>query len=65
MGCALMRLGKTEPALKSLQEAKDIDPTVNPVTFQLGRAFQQAGMLDDARERRRVSRMLARALGRP
>src|SRR5437660_1713705 len=47
-GCAALRLGRPEEALKYLQAAKDIDRTVNPVTFQLGRAHQQLGQFDEA-----------------
>src|SRR6059036_566132 len=34
-GCACLRLGRFEPALKFLQAAKEIDRTINAVTFQL------------------------------
>jgi len=41
-------MGQAEPALKYLQGAKDIDRTINAVTFQLGRAHQQLGQFDEA-----------------
>jgi len=47
-GCACLRLGQAESAAKYLQAAKDIDRTINTVTFQLGRAHQQLGQFDDA-----------------
>src|SRR5260221_6071796 len=47
-GCASLRLGKAEPAVKYLQAAKDIDRTINAVTFQLGRAHQQLAQFEDA-----------------
>ncbi len=47
-GCASLRLGKAAPALQYLQQAKDIDRTINAVTFQLGRAHQQLDQFEDA-----------------
>jgi Flp pilus assembly protein TadD len=47
-GCAQLRLRRFEDALKDLQIARDIDPTVGAVTFQLARAHQELGHLDDA-----------------
>ena len=47
-GCAALRMGKAEQALKFLQGAKEIDRTINPVTFQLGRAHQQLNQFEDA-----------------
>ena len=47
-GCAHLRLGKFEDALKSLQQAKDIDKTVNEVSFQLGVAYEGLKNYDDA-----------------
>ncbi|MBL9171688.1 MAG: VCBS repeat-containing protein [Verrucomicrobiales bacterium] len=40
IGCASLRLGRFEPAVKALQNAKNIDRTINEVSFQLGRAHQ-------------------------
>ena len=48
LGCARLRLGDYTNAVKALQEAKDIDPTVNPVSYQLGRAFAGVGQWNDA-----------------
>ena len=42
LGCAQLRLGHAKEAVQALQQAKDIDRTVNAVSFQLGRAFQSA-----------------------
>lgn len=47
-GCAYLRQGKFEDALKSLQQAKDIDKTVNEVSFQLGVAYEGLRNYDDA-----------------
>lgn len=47
-GCAYLRQGKFEDALKSLQQAKDIDRTVNEVSFQLGVAYEGLRNYDDA-----------------
>jgi tetratricopeptide (TPR) repeat protein len=47
-GCAQLRNARFTEAVQSLQVAKDIDRTVNSVSFQLGRAFQGAGKLEDA-----------------
>ena len=40
MGCSALRLGRFDAAVKSLQAVKDIDRTINEVSFQLGRAQQ-------------------------
>lgn len=40
IGCAALRQGRFEPAVKALQNAKNIDRTINEVSFQLGRAQQ-------------------------
>ncbi len=40
LGCASLRMGRFEAAVKALQNAKNIDRTVNEVSFQLGRAYQ-------------------------
>lgn len=40
LGCACLRLTNFEEAVKNLQRAKEIDPKINAVSFQLGRAFQ-------------------------
>ncbi len=47
-GCAFLRQGKFEDALKSLQQAKDIDRTVNEVSFQLGIAYEGLRNYEDA-----------------
>ncbi|MCI0538873.1 MAG: FG-GAP-like repeat-containing protein [Verrucomicrobiales bacterium] len=47
-GCSLLRLSKFDEAIQSLQSAKNYDVTVNPVSFQLGRAFQGGAKLEDA-----------------
>lgn len=39
-GCAALRLGRFEAAVKALQISKNIDRTINEVSFQLGRAHQ-------------------------
>jgi tetratricopeptide (TPR) repeat protein len=49
-GCSLLRSGSFEEALKSLQIAKDLDHTVNAVSFQLGRAHQGLGQWEPAAE---------------
>ena len=49
-GCSLLRSGSFEEALKSLQIAKDLDHTVNAVSFQLGRAHQGLGQWEAAAE---------------
>src|SRR5215212_9683802 len=38
-GCAYLRLGNAREAVKSLQQAKEMDRTINAVSFQLGRAY--------------------------
>ena len=56
MGCANLRLGNFEDAIKALQQAKDIavrqatgaDSNINVVGFQLGRAHQGLSHWDDA-----------------
>src|SRR5438552_9503830 len=47
-GCASLRLGNAQDALNYLQSAKDIDRTINPVTFQLGDAHQALCQLDQS-----------------
>src|SRR5204863_4238893 len=47
-GCAYLRRAQFDEAIKSLQSAKDIDRTINAVSFQLGRAFQGGGKLEEA-----------------
>lgn len=47
-GCAHLRLQQFEPALQALQQAKDIDRTVNEVSFQLGIAHEGLGQTDAA-----------------
>ena len=49
-GCSLLRSGNFEEALKSLQIAKDLDHTINAVSFQLGRAHQGLGQWEAAAE---------------
>ncbi|HAV62867.1 MAG TPA: hypothetical protein DCY13_10935, partial [Verrucomicrobiales bacterium] len=47
-GCAQLRQGNFAEAVKSLQQAKDIDRTVNEVSFQLGVAYEGMRNYDDA-----------------
>ena len=42
-GCAHVRTGQFGPAVQSLQIAKQIDHTINAVSYQLGRAYQGLG----------------------
>ena len=48
LGCSDLRRGRFEEALKSLQIAKDLDHTINAVSFQLGRAHQGLGQWEPA-----------------
>ncbi len=48
LGCAQLRQNQFSNAVQSLQLAKDADPTMNPVSFQLGRAFQGWNRFEDA-----------------
>jgi Flp pilus assembly protein TadD len=48
LGCANLRLAKFEDALKELQIAHDIDPTVAAVNFQLGRTHFELGHMTEA-----------------
>ncbi|MCS1407804.1 MAG: TPR repeat-containing protein YrrB [Verrucomicrobia subdivision 3 bacterium] len=48
LGCSLLRLGRFEEALQSLQVAKDLDHTINAVSFQLGRAHQALDQFEAA-----------------
>ena len=47
-GCAYIREGNFEEAIKSLQIAKQIDHTINAVSYQLGRAHQGLGQWEPA-----------------
>jgi Flp pilus assembly protein TadD len=48
LGCAQLRENQFSNAVQSLQRAKDADPTVNAVSFQLGRAYQGWNKFDEA-----------------
>jgi Flp pilus assembly protein TadD len=48
LGCAQLRQNQFSNAVQALQQAKDADPTVNAVSFQLGRAYQGWNQFDDA-----------------
>jgi Tfp pilus assembly protein PilF len=48
LGCAQLRQNQFSNAVQSLQQAKDADPTVNAVSFQLARAYQGLGLVDEA-----------------
>lgn len=50
LGAALLRAGDAAGALAALQTAKDIDRTVNNVSFLMARAHQQLGQLEPAAE---------------
>ena len=50
IGCALLRLGQFESAVKSLQQAYDRDQTIAAVAFQLGRAQQGLKQWESAAE---------------
>jgi len=47
-GCAALRLRQFEPALKLLQSAHDLDTKVAAVAFQVGRAHQELGHIEEA-----------------
>lgn len=48
LGCAQLRQNQYSNAVQSFQEAKNGDRTVNPVTFQLGRALAGWGHHEEA-----------------
>ncbi len=48
LGCAQLRQNQFSNAVQSLQQAKDADPAVNAVSFQLARAYQGWGKFDEA-----------------
>lgn len=50
LGCAALRQGSYSNAVQALQQAKSVDRSINPVSFQLGRAFQGWGKFDEAAE---------------
>jgi Tfp pilus assembly protein PilF len=50
LGCSLLRQNAYSNAVQSLEQAKAVDRSVNPVSFQLGRAFQGWGRNDEAAE---------------
>jgi len=50
LGCALLRQNQYSNAVQELQISKDIDRTVNAVSFQLGRAYVGLGLFKDAAE---------------
>ncbi len=50
LGCAQLRQNQYSNAVQSLQEAKNGDRTINPVTFQLGRALAGWGHHEEAVE---------------
>ncbi|MGI8602053.1 MAG: FG-GAP-like repeat-containing protein [Verrucomicrobiales bacterium] len=48
IGCAKLRLGQAEDALKALQQSEFIDAAVSAVHFQIGRACQALGQWEEA-----------------
>jgi len=48
LGCALLRQNQYSNAVQALQSAKDLDRTLNAVSFQLGRAYAGWGRFQDA-----------------
>lgn len=48
LGCALLRQNQYSNAVQALQVAKDVDRTVNTVSFQLGRAYAGWGRFQEA-----------------
>jgi Flp pilus assembly protein TadD len=52
-GCALLRQNQYSNAVQALEEAKSVDRTVNPVSFQLGRALSGWGKYEEAAEQYR------------
>ncbi len=50
LGCAQLRQNQYSNAVQSLQEAKNGDRTINPVTYQLGRALAGWGHHEEAIE---------------
>lgn len=49
LGVSLMRLGRTEDAVASLERAAALSPRANPaVAYELGSAYLQTGELEDA-----------------
>ena len=50
LGCSLLRENAYSNAVQSLEQAKAVDCSINPVSFQLGRAFQGWGRFEEAAE---------------
>ncbi len=50
LGCSWLRQGSYSNAVQSLQQSKAVDRSINPVSFQLGRAFQGWGRFEEAAE---------------
>jgi tetratricopeptide (TPR) repeat protein len=50
IGCADMRLGKAEEALKAFEQSHKLDPAVTALNFQLGLAHERLGHNDEALE---------------
>src|SRR5258706_2001560 len=48
IGCAYLRLGKAEEALKALLQSHQIEPTVTALNFQIALAHDQLGHVDEA-----------------
>ncbi len=48
MGCAHLRKGNAEEALKALQQSHKIDPVVTALNFQMGLAHEQLGHFEEA-----------------
>lgn len=48
LGCARLRQNQYTNAVQSLQIAKDIDRSINPVSFQLGRAYAGLARFEEA-----------------
>lgn len=48
IGCAQLRLGKSEEAVKALRQSHQLDPAVTALNFQLALAHERLGQTDDA-----------------
>ncbi len=48
IGCAYLRLGNAQEALKALQQSHQIDPAVTALNFQLALAYEQLGHNEEA-----------------
>ncbi len=50
LGCSLLRSSRFEDGLKAFQTAKELDHTINEVSYQMGRAHQGLGQWEAAAE---------------